>query len=412
MGSEIRVPELGESVLEATVRQWLKKEGDPVKTGEAVVELETDKVNLEVGAGQPGFLARIAQPQGADVRVGDVLGVIEEQAPAQEAAGPNGSGAAKAPAPSTAVSTPRAVAAPAGKAVTATPLAERMAQQAGLELARIPGSGPGGRVTKGDVERHLQESTPPAPAEEPQPPASVPPSTPAERPEERVKMSRRRRAIATRLLEARQNTAMLTTFNEIDMTGVLELRKRRGEAFAARHGFKLGITSFFVKAAVSALKAFPALNAQIEGEEIVMKKYYDIGVAIGDPEGLVVPVIRDADRLSLAAVEGKIRAFGEAVEKKSLSLEDLRGGTFSITNGGVFGSLLSTPLLNYPEVGILGLHRIEERPVARAGQVVICPMMYVALSYDHRIVDGREAVQFLVHIKGLIEDPEALLLEG
>jgi 2-oxoglutarate dehydrogenase E2 component (dihydrolipoamide succinyltransferase) len=299
-----------------------------------------------------------------------------------------------------------------------------MAEAEGVELSGLPGSGAGGRVTKEDVASRVEPKLEPTAG---QPRADAPPATPR-RPqappapaisqsalndhEERIRMSRRRRTIAQRLVEAQQTAAILTTFNEIDMGTVIDLRKRRQEAFVNQYGVKLGFTSFFVKACIGALKAFPRLNAEIQGDEIVLKHYYDIGIAVGAEEGLVVPVIRDADRQSFAEIEAEVRDFAAKSKDGTLSLEDLRGGTFTITNGGVFGSMLSTPTLNPPQVGILGLHNILERPVARDGAIVIRPMMYVALSYDHRIVDGREAVQFLVRVKQLVEDPEALLLEG
>lgn len=411
MSTEIIVPELGESVVEATVGEWRVKVGDPVKVGDVVVELETDKVDVEVGATAAGIVAEIVQPAGSDVKIGDVLGRID------------GNGAAAAP-PPPAASTPveTTSAPPAEKGDKAadkekvTPVARRMAEATGVDVAQIPGSGTGGRVTKQDiaarVEGHVAAPVaPPAP----QPPASdAPPRSPsvAGGREERIRMSRRRRTIAQRLVEAQQTAAMLTTFNEIDMGAVMELRKRRQEAFVNRHGVKLGFTSFFVKASIGALQAFPHLNAEIQGDEIVLKHYYDIGIAVGAEEGLVVPVIRDADRKSFAAIETDVRDFATKSRDGTLTLEDLRGGTFTITNGGVFGSMLSTPILNPPQVAILGLHNIQERPVVRDGQIVIRSMMYVALSYDHRIVDGREAVQFLVRVKELVEDPEALLLEG
>jgi 2-oxoglutarate dehydrogenase E2 component (dihydrolipoamide succinyltransferase) len=315
-------------------------------------------------------------------------------------------------------------------------VARRLADDQGVDLTQVAASGPGGRVTKHDVEAYLQQrpaeppvaSEPPAPPVAvvpapvaPEPPAVTPtapltnsqlPITSSPRREERVRMSRRRRTIARRLVEAQQTAAMLTTFNEIDMGAVMDIRKRRKEWFKEKHGVGLGFMSFFVKASLGALKAFPMVNAEIQGDEIVTKHYYDIGMAIGSEEGLVVPVLRDADRMSFAEIEETIEGFVEKSRNDNLSLDDLRGGTFTITNGGVFGSLLSTPILNPPQVGILGLHKIEERPIARQGQVVIRPMMYVALTYDHRLVDGREAVQFLVRVKELIEDPETMLIEG
>ena len=409
MTIKIIVPEMGESVIEATVHQWLKREGDFIEAGEALVELETDKVNLEVGAKAAGVLAKITVPEGQDVKVGDVLGLINEEV--RQPASP--------PSASIGRPTPDGPSVPPEKQETpqtqlVTPVAARLAREQNVDLAKVRGTGPEGRVTRSDVEQLVQKQTV-AGRGTPQPIVPPAPITDAEfssRPEVRQRMSRRRRTIAQRLLEASQSTAMLTTFNEINMHAVMELRHRRNEAFQARYGLKLGITSFFVKASISALKAFPRLNAEIQGDQILLKHYYDIGVAVGAEEGLVVPVIRDADRLSLAEIEKQIKEFAARTNEGRLSVEDLRGGTFTITNGGVFGSLLSTPILSMPQVGILGLHKIEDRPVAVSGQVVIRPMMYVALSYDHRIVDGREAVQFLVHVKELIEDPERLLLEG
>lgn len=425
MSTEIVVPELGESVVEATVGEWRVAEGQAVQVGDVVVELETDKVDVEVGATAAGVLARIVQPAGSDVRIGDVLGVIEAdgQAAAQPSRAADGQAAAAAsPAPATA--------APPAEKERATPVARRMAEAEGVDLAALAGSGAGGRVTKQDVAARLTPVAAEAPRQSAattsaQPPAAdkgrATPAAPSARdagesryarPEERVRMSRRRRTIAQRLVEAQHTAAMLTTFNEVDMSAVMDMRKRRQEAFVNAHGIKLGLTSFFVKAGIGALRAFPRLNAEIQGDEIVLKGYYDIGIAVGAEEGLVVPVLRDADRLSFAAIERQVRDFATKAKDNTFTLEELRGGTFTITNGGVFGSMLSTPILNPPQVGILGLHNIQERPVARDGQVVIRPMMYVALSYDHRIVDGREAVQFLVRVKQLVEDPEALLLEN
>jgi 2-oxoglutarate dehydrogenase E2 component (dihydrolipoamide succinyltransferase) len=390
------VPESGESVVEATVGEWLKKEGESVTAGDPLVELETDKVNLEVTAEKAGVLVKIKRQTGEDVQVGDVLGLIEEgDVPADDS-----------PAPAQT----EATAPPEGKA---TPVAKRVAQKHAVDLADVSSSG---RITRQDVEGYLQQQQqPPQPAAPvtAQPAAAEPQAAGLpERPETRQKMSRRRRTIAQRLLDAQHSTAILTTFNEIDMSAVMDLRKRRQENFVSRHGVKLGFMSFFTKAAIGALKAFPPLNAEIDGDDIVYKHYFDIGMAVGATEGLVVPVLRNADRMTFAGIEQAIQQFAEKARNNTLSLEDLRGGTFTITNGGVFGSLLSTPILNPPQVGILGLHKIEKRPVVVGDDIVIRPMMYVALSYDHRIVDGREAVQFLVRIKELMEDPEALLLEG
>ncbi len=402
MPIKIVVPELGESVVEATVGRWLKQEGDAVAAGEAVVELETDKVNLEVSAEQAGILARIERQQGEDVRIGDVLGVIETEPVAEVSERPK-----ETPAAPQTVTTEEKV----------TPVAKRLAEAHGIDLAQVHSRNAGDRVTKQDVQSYLEEqkTQPPSRRLESVSPSSKAPAMPvtsqSER-EERRRMSRRRRTIAQRLVEAQHTAAMLTTFNEIDMSAVINLRERRRDAFQERYGIKLGFMSFFVKATIGALKQFPLLNAEIDGDEIIVKHYYDIGMAIGASEGLVVPVLRDADRMTFAEIEGAIKRYAQAATAGTLSLEDLRGGTFTITNGGVFGSLLSTPILNTPQVGILGLHKIENRPIALNDQVVIRPMMYVALSYDHRIVDGREAVQFLVRVKELIEDPETLLLEG
>jgi 2-oxoglutarate dehydrogenase E2 component (dihydrolipoamide succinyltransferase) len=431
MAVKIVVPELGESVLEATVSRWLKKEGDFVNAGDVLVELETDKVNLEVGAKSAGVLQKISVAEGGDVKVGDVLGTIEEKAGAPREAAPQAEPAqAKQPEkqvekqsekqPEKQEETPRANGRGAERptAAQATPVASRMAREKDVDLSKVSGTGPEGRVTRADVEQFLEgQGKAPTDEKKARAESEVPvvqpaKSIPGDRSEERVRMSRRRRTIAQRLLEAKQNTAMLTTFNEIDMTAVMDLRKRRNEEFQAKHGIKLGFSSFFVKASISALKAFPPINAEIAEDEIILKHYYDIGMAVGSAEGLVVPVLRDADQMSFADIEKKIKDLVVKTDQGKLSIDDLRGGTFTITNGGVFGSLLSTPILNPPQVGILGLHKIEERPIALNGQVVIRPMMYVALSYDHRIVDGREAVQFLVHIKQLLEDPAWMLVEG
>ncbi|OQY87196.1 MAG: dihydrolipoamide succinyltransferase [Chloroflexi bacterium UTCFX4] len=422
MPTQILVPDLGESVVEATVLRWLKQAGERVDAGETVVELETDKVNLEVSAPNAGILASIAHQAGEDVRVGDVLGTIQET-PMAQAPKPTGGGAiehavASAPEQTAPVTLPEA---------QATPVAQRMADTSGIDLRQIPPSSADGRITKHDVENYLakqQVVRADAPLRETtvSNPAPIPPreisalqavdvSARANR-EERVRMSRRRQTIARRLVQAQQTAAILTTFNEADMSGVMELRKQRKETFHQRFGVNLGLMSFFVKAVIGALKSFPRLNAEIQDDEIVFKHYYDIGIAVGAEEGLVVPVLRDADRMSFAEIENKIKEFSTKAQDGTLSLDDLRGGTFTITNGGVFGSLLSAPILNPPQVGILGMHKIEDRPIARDGQVVIRPMMYLALSYDHRLVDGREAVQFLVRVKELLQDPVVLLLEG
>jgi 2-oxoglutarate dehydrogenase E2 component (dihydrolipoamide succinyltransferase) len=411
--------------------RWLKKEGDHVEVGEPVVELETEKIDLEVNAERGGVLASIKHKVGDDVKIGEVLAVLDESASAP-AAQPSGNGAkSPQPAPAASPAQPVATAAPAPSASSAppaplaqpasdtraTPTARRIAEDHDVNLASIQGSGAAGRVMKQDVEKAITPAAKPASGPAPAAPSAKP--TPAPRPvrsgerlEERQRMSKRRATIARRLVEAQHNAAMLTTFNEIDMSAMMALRERRKEAFKEQHGVGLGIASFFVKASIAALRAFPMLNAEIQGDEIVIKRYYDIGMAVGAEGGLVVPVLRDADRMSFAELEHAIRDYAKRAADATLTLEDLAGGTFTITNGGVFGSLMSTPILNPPQVGILGLHKIQDRPVAVNGQVAIRPMMYVALSYDHRIVDGREAVQFLVKIKEYIEDPGHLLLES
>ncbi len=404
MSTNIVVPELGESVVEARVAKWLKKQGDSVNAGDPLVELETEKIDLEVSADRAGVLGGIRHQEGADVKVGEVLAVLEEAASGAPAS-------AAAPVPERPqAEAPKAPAQVADK--KATPTAKNIARDQKVDLGAVAGSGAGGRVTKGDVlKAAAQPAKPPAPAAV-QAPRPKPQASTGDRTERRERMSKRRATIARRLVEAQHTAAMLTTFNEVDMSAVMQLRERRKEAFTKKYGVGVGIASFFVKAAIGALKAFPPLNAEIQGDEIVFKDYYDIGMAVGAEGGLVVPVLRDADRMSFADVELSIRDFAQRAKDGSLTLEDLKGGTFTITNGGVFGSLMSTPILNPPQVGILGLHKIADRAVPINGQVVIRPMMYLALSYDHRLVDGREAVQFLVRIKEFIEDPAWMLLEG
>ena len=422
MTSNIVVPQLGESVVEARVARWLKKPGDGVMAGEPIVELETEKIDLEVGAEHAGVLVEIKVPEGTDVKVGELLGVIDTSAAA----------AVPGPVESSAVAVSEPAPADVEGRDRATPTARRIAQEHAVDLTTVSGTGEGGRIVKRDVEAFLAGSgtpaaqpaaartaegarpTAPAASAAPAParPGGAVPAAPGERREERVRMSKRRLTIARNLVEAQQTAAMLTTFNEVDMTEVMALRERRKEAFKKQFGVGLGIASFFVKASVAALKVFPRLNAEVQGEEMVLKHYYDIGIAVGAPQGLVVPVIRNADRLSFGEIEQAIREFARRANDGSLTLDDLRGGTFTITNGGVFGSLLSTPIINPPQVGILGLHKIEDRPVAIKGQAVVRPMMYTALTYDHRIVDGLEAVQFLVKVKEYIEDPGHLLLDS
>lgn len=435
MSFEIRVPTLGESIVDATIASWRKHEGDSVKPGEAVAELETDKINVEVTAEQGGILQKIMKREGDSVTVDEVIGILGESMEAAAAGGAGGSsGNAPANQPQSLSSVSGGQRIPTGQLQTVSmtsdgqrppsPLARRIAADHNIDISQIPSSSPHGRVTKEDVYGYMAQQTQPVEAQPIAPATATPPSqpVPAQKPapapdqqpvrEERVRLSRRRQTIAQRLVEAQHNAAMLTTFNEIDMSAIMEIRSRRKDAFKERHNISLGFMSFFTKAVVGALKAFPRLNAEIQGSEMILKRYYDIGIAVGAEEGLVVPVLRDADRKSFAEIEREIAELAKKARDNTLSLTDLQGGTFTITNGGVFGSLLSTPILNGPQVGILGMHKIEQRPVVVKGEITIRPMMYVALSYDHRIVDGREAVQFLVRVKELAEDPETLLLEG
>lgn len=413
MPVEIRVPPLGESVVEATVGRWTKKEGETVARDEVLVELETDKITVEVAAQTAGVVGRIEKQEGDTVGVNELLGVLEE-----------GVGAATEP-PAAAASAPASQPTPEATSPPETgdteaqtsPAVRTLAAEHDLDLGQLRGSGPNGRITKEDVLRIIEQGrqAPPAPAapQAPAPRPTAPPPPPStDGREERQRMSRRRQTIARRLVEAQQTTASLTTFNEVDLSRVMEIRKRRQDAFVKKHGIKLGFMSFFTKAAIGALKQFPRLNAEIQGDEIVLKHFYDIGIAVGAEEGLVVPVIRDANRKSFAELERAITELGTRAREGKLTLEDLQGGTFTITNGGIFGSMLSTPILNPPQVGILGMHNIVERPVVVDGEIAIRPIMYLALTYDHRMVDGSEAVRFLVTIKGLLENPETMLLEG
>jgi 2-oxoglutarate dehydrogenase E2 component (dihydrolipoamide succinyltransferase) len=423
VAANIVVPEVGESIVDARVARWLRKQGDTVAAGDPLVELETDKIDVEVAAPQAGVLSRIDRNDGDDVKVGEVLGVIDEAASASTSAASPQPATVDKSAAAADKAEPKTEAQKNEAARTrSTPTARKAAEEHEVDLTRVQGSGDAGRVMKRDVERAASEPGPvgeAAPAAKAAATKAAPPPKPRPQPqaaggdrsEERVRMSKRRATIARRLVEAQSTAAMLSTFNEVDMSAVMALRERHKAAFKERHGIGLGIASFFVKAAVGALREFPRLNAEIQGDEMVLKRYFDIGVAVGASEGLVVPVLRDADRLSFAQIESQIRDFARRAEDGTLALGDLKGGTFTITNGGVFGSLLSTPILNPPQVGILGLHKIQERPVAVNGQVVVRPMMYTALTYDHRIVDGAEAVRFLVRVKELVEDPGALLLE-
>jgi 2-oxoglutarate dehydrogenase E2 component (dihydrolipoamide succinyltransferase) len=398
--TNIVVPTLGESVSSATVARWLKKAGDAVAADEPLVELETDKVTVEVNAPVAGVITAIAADTGAEVLPGAVLGSIE--AGAATAAKP-----ATAPAPA-----PKAAAAPAPAPTAASahaplPAAAKMIAETGVSAAAMgAGTGKDGRITKGDVLAYLAQ---PAAAPAPAPAARA--SRPPEAGEERVKMTRLRATIARRLKEAQNTAAMLTTFNEVDMSAAMALRSEYRDAFEKRHGVKLGFMSFFVKACIAALKEFPAVNAEIDGDEIIYKNFVHMGIAVGGPSGLVVPVLRNADTLGFAEIEKRIGEFGKRARDGALKLDELAGGSFTITNGGIYGSLMSTPILNPPQSGILGMHKIQDRPMAVAGKIEIRPMMYIALSYDHRIVDGKEAVSFLVRVKESVEDPRRLMLD-
>ncbi|SDR45984.1 2-oxoglutarate dehydrogenase E2 component [Rhizobiales bacterium GAS191] len=419
MATEIRVPTLGESVTEATIGRWFKQPGDAVKADEPLLELETDKVTLEVNAPAAGVLGEQLAKEGQTVAVNAVLGSISEGAAAApaKAAEPK---KATAPAAAPAKAAPQPAPAPAKAAAKASangPAVGRLAAESGIDPSAVPGSGKDGRVTKGDVLGAIAAASAAPPVAVSAPATLAPihlraPSPPddASR-EERVRMTRLRQTIARRLKEAQNTAAMLTTFNDVDMSEVMKLRAHYKDAFEKRHGVKLGFMGFFVKACVQALKELPTVNAEIDGEDIVYKNYYHIGIAVGTDRGLVVPVVRDADQLSLAGVEKAIADFGKRARDGKLKIDEMQGGTFSITNGGIYGSLISTPILNAPQSAILGMHRIEDRPVARGGQVVIRPMMYLAVSYDHRIVDGKEAVTFLVRVKEGLEDPARLVLD-
>jgi 2-oxoglutarate dehydrogenase E2 component (dihydrolipoamide succinyltransferase) len=416
MATEIRVPSLGESITEATVGKWFKQRGDAVKADEPLVELETDKVTLEVNAPGPGVLSEISVQTGETVSIGALLGALSTS-----------STAASAPAKAEA-------SAPAAKPAAATamppaPSAAKIAVENGIDLSAVTGSGKRGQVLKGDVLQELAKPetakvdgakpepakpspAPAAPVSAPAPIAMRAPAAPddASR-EERVRMTKLRQTIARRLKDAQNTAAMLTTFNEVDMTEIMAMRARYKEPFEKKHGAKLGFMGFFVKACVQALKDVPAVNAEIDGAELVFKNYYHLGIAVGTDKGLVVPVVRDADRLSIAGIEKAIAGYGKRAREGTLKIEEMQGGTFTITNGGIYGSLMSTPILNAPQSGILGMHKIQDRPMAVAGKVEIRPMMYLALSYDHRVVDGKEAVTFLVRVKEALEDPARLVLD-
>ncbi len=407
---EVKVPEMGESIIEATVGKWLKQVGEPVSADEPLVELETDKVNVEVVSSQAGVLEKIIKQEGATVTVSDVLATVAEG---------DASGAAQAATPpAEAIAGNGAAAQEAGPATSSspadaervTPVARRIAAEHGIDLSQVPASGAGGRVTKEDVMGYLEKRQSQA-AAPPETPAPAPaPAVSADRREERIPLSRRQQTMAVRMAQAVQTTAMTTTFNEADMSGIMEIRRRRRDSFKERHGVSLGFMSFFTKAVVEALKEFPIVNSELQGNELVRKHYYDIGIAISTDDSLVVPVVRDADKKSFAEVESAILDLATRARDRKLTIEELQGGTFTITNGGIFGSLMSTPLLNPPQVGILGMHGIKERPVVVDGQVAVRPMMYIALTYDHRVVDGKSAVSCLVRIKELVEDPARLLV--
>ncbi|MFZ4532998.1 MAG: 2-oxoglutarate dehydrogenase complex dihydrolipoyllysine-residue succinyltransferase [Alsobacter sp.] len=412
MATEIRVPTLGESVTEATIGKWFKKPGEAVKADEPLVELETDKVTLEVNAPSAGVLSEIVAKDGETVGVGALLGSI------------SAGGAAAAPAPAVKAAEPAKVAeapkaaVPAAKALVAdtpqAPSVQRLAWESGVDPAGVAGSGRDGRVTKGDMLAAIATGAMAAAAVTPAPaPAMVRVPTVADDVprEERVRMTKLRQTIARRLKDAQNTAAMLTTFNEVDMGAVMALRATYKDMFEKKHGTKLGFMGFFVKACVQALKEIPAVNAEIDGTDLVYKNYYHVGIAVGTDKGLVVPVVRDADLLSIAGIEKKIAEYGKRARDGQLKIDEMQGGTFTITNGGIYGSLMSTPILNAPQSGILGMHKIQERPMAVGGKVEIRPMMYLALSYDHRIVDGKEAVTFLVRVKEALEDPARLVLD-
>jgi 2-oxoglutarate dehydrogenase E2 component (dihydrolipoamide succinyltransferase) len=407
MATEIRVPALGESVAEATVGRWFKKAGEPVEADEPIVELETDKVTLEVNAPASGVLSEIVAKDGETVSSGALLGQIGDTA----SAAPPKAEAKPVPPPAPPVS-PAAAATPAPAtlsppAMPASPAAAKIAAEHGHDPAIVAGSGKRGQVLKGDVLDYVARPPAAAPAV---PPPSPAPASDEDR-EERVPLTRLRQTIARRLKDAQNTAAMLTTFNEADMSELMALRTRYKDAFEQKHGVRLGFMGFFVKACTGALKEVPSVNAEIDGADVIYKNYYHLGVAVGTDKGLVVPVVRDCDRLDLAGIEKTIADLGKRARAGELKIEEMRGGTFTITNGGVYGSLMSTPILNVPQSGILGMHKIQERPVAVAGKIEVRPMMYLALTYDHRIVDGKEAVTFLVRIKEALEDPARLMLD-
>ncbi len=415
---EVKVPELAESITEGTILEWLVKIGDNVSKGEGIVELETDKVNLEVNTEYSGVVTKVLREPGDTVEVGDVIAILEDNVT-------EGTAHSVPQGPKEEVkeegNLPSAPSAPEHSKTLqpiASPSARKLARELGIDLNQVVTSDPLGRIRPHDVKAHLQtpatrETEVQQPEKTTSKPTAIQPDQESDKSVERIKMSRRRQTIAKRLVEVQQTAAMLTTFNEVDMTAVMNIRKKRKDAFLEKHDVRLGFMSFFTKAVVAALRKYPLLNAEIQGDELVIKKFYDIGIAVAAPEGLVVPVVRDANQKSFADIEREIGQLGKKARDNTLTLKDLQGGTFTITNGGVFGSLMSTPILNAPQVGILGMHKIQTRPVAIDNdRIENRPMMYIALSYDHRIVDGKEAVSFLAMIKDLLEDPETLLLEG
>jgi len=414
--TEIRVPTLGESVTEATIGRWFKKQGDAVAVDEPLVELETDKVTIEVPAPSAGTLGEIIAKDGETVAVGALLGQISEGGAAAKPAAAAPAKAAAAPAP--VASAPAAAAPAAAKAAPSdapqAPSVRRLSTESGVDASTVPGSGKDGRVTKGDMLAAIEKAaSAPTPVNQPAAAVQVRAPSPADDAarEERVKMTRLRQTIARRLKEVQNTAAMLTTFNEVDMTNVMAMRSQYKDVFEKKHGSKLGFMGFFTKACVQALKDIPAVNAEIDGTDLIYKNYYHVGVAVGTDKGLVVPVVRDCDEKSIAAIEKSIADFGKRARDGQLKIEEMQGGTFTITNGGIYGSLMSTPILNAPQSAILGMHKIQERPVVVGGKIEVRPMMYLALSYDHRVIDGKEAVTFLVRVKESLEDPARLVLD-
>lgn len=409
--TDIKVPGLPESVADATVAQWYKQPGEAVKRDENLVDLETDKVMLEVSAPADGVLAEVIKGEGDVVTAGEVLGKLKEGAVAASAPASDAKAADQAPASANTTSSTQASAAPSADSSDLSPAVRRLVQEHNLNIGQIKGTGKGGRIVKEDVEQFMKTggaqaaSTPAASS------ATISTTVTSGREEKRVPMSRIRARIAERLVQVKQETAMLTTFNEVNMKPVMDIRAEYKDQFEKKHGVKLGFMSFFVKAVVEGLKNFPAVNASIDGNDVIYHGFYDIGIAVSTERGLVVPVLRNVDQMSMAEIESSIREYAARARDNKLTMEDMTGGTFTITNGGVFGSMMSTPIINAPQSAILGMHNIVERPVVQDGEIVIRPMMYVAMSYDHRIIDGRESVSFLVTVKNQLEDPARMLLE-